>query len=252
MASQREHAKLWGADAVGLRPSPTGTRVGRRRSLWPNVTTPRFCMLSRWSATWAAGAPFGARMQTSTHLLIGLAALGRPGAARRNLAALAGALLPDLPAILLVVWALHIQGRSPGEVFGVLYWSSTWQAVFAPTHAFPVWGLALAVAVALRSPLLVAFTASGLIHLACDFPVHVTDAHRQFWPLTDRRFPGPVSYWDPAHYGNVFALLEAVLAVGLTAWMLARFRSRPARAALAAVLLAHVGTLAYFARAFAS
>jgi hypothetical protein len=42
----REHAKLWGADVVGLRPSPTGTRVGRRRSLWPNVTTPRFCMLS--------------------------------------------------------------------------------------------------------------------------------------------------------------------------------------------------------------
>jgi hypothetical protein len=41
------HAKLWGAEAVGPRPSPTGTRVGQRRSLWLNVTTPRFCMLSQ-------------------------------------------------------------------------------------------------------------------------------------------------------------------------------------------------------------
>ena len=185
-------------------------------------------------------------------MLIGLAALGRPGDTRRNLAALGGALLPDLPAILLVVWALHVEGRSPGEVFGLLYWSPSWQAIFAPTHAFPVWGLALAAALALRSPLLVAFTASGLIHLACDFPVHLTDAHRQFWPLTDWRFHSPVSYWDPAHYGGVVALLEAALDLGLTVWMLARFRSLPARAMLTVVLLAYLGTLAYFARAFAS
>src|SRR4051812_1136161 len=135
-------------------------------------------------------------------MLIGLAALGRPGDTRRNLAALAGALPPDLPAILLCAWALRVQGRSPGEVFGSLYWSPTWQAVFAPTHAFPVWGAALTAALALRSPALVAFAASGLLHLACDFPLHVTDAHRQFWPLSDWRFRSLVSYWDPAHHAT--------------------------------------------------
>src|SRR5690242_19641069 len=177
-------------------------------------------------------------------MLIGLAALGRPGDTRRSLAAVGGALLPDLPAILLVVWALHVEGRSPGEVFGLLYWSPSWQAIFAPTHAFPVWGLALAAALALRSPLLVAFTASGLIHLACDFPVHLTDAHRQFWPLTDWRFHSPVSYWDPAHYGNIVAPLEGMLAVSLTVFLLIRFKSPPARSVVAVVLIAYIGTLA--------
>ena len=43
-----------------------------------------------------------------------------------------------------------------------------------------------------------------------------------------------------------------MLDLGLTVWMLARFRSLPARAMLTVVLLAYLGTLAYFARAFAS
>ena len=189
-------------------------------------------------------------MQTPTHMLIGLAPLGRSGEARRNAAALAGALLPDLPAILLAAWALHVQGRSPSEVFGTLYWSGAWQAVMAPTHSFPVWGAAFTVAFALRNPVLVAFTASGLIHLACDFPVHVLDAHRQFWPLSDWRFQSPVSYWDPAHHGDTVGLLEAALDVGLTLWMLVRHRGAPARAALVLVLLAYLGTVGYFAWTF--
>ena len=133
----------------------------------------------------------------------------------------------------------------------MLYWSDSWQAILAPTHAFPIWGAALAVALALRSPVLVAFAASGLLHRACDSPVHATDAHRQFWPLTDWRFRSPVSYWDPAHYGDIVGPLEAALAIGLTVLMPIRYRSLPARAALVTVLLAYAGTLAYFARAFA-
>jgi hypothetical protein len=67
-------------------------------------------------------------------MLIGLAALGRPGATRRNLAALTGGLLPDLPAIVLSSWALNVEGCSPGEVFGALDWSDFRQAILPPIH----------------------------------------------------------------------------------------------------------------------
>jgi hypothetical protein len=189
-------------------------------------------------------------MHTPTHVLIGLAALGHPGQRRRNLAVMVGAFLPDLPAILMVLWARYLEGRSPGEIFRLLYFSDVWQTLMAPWHAFPVWGAVAAAGLALRQPLLIAFAVSGLLHLACDFPVHVDDAHRQFWPLTDWRFHSPVSYWDPAHYGNIVAPLEGMLAVSLTVFLIIRFKSPPARSVLAVVLIAYIGTLAYFARVF--
>ena len=56
-----------------------------------------------------------------------------------------------------------------------------------------------------------------LLHSLGDFPLHHDDAHRHFFPFSDWRFISPISYWDPAHYGNWASLLEifAVLAISI-------------------------------------
>ena len=87
---------------------------------------------------------------------------------------------------------------------------------------------------------------AALVHLAGDLPLHADDAHRHFWPLTDWRFHSPVSYWDPAHYGGAFSIIEAVLGVALCVVLWRRFRAAWVRALLALAALTYVAVPLYF------
>jgi membrane-bound metal-dependent hydrolase YbcI (DUF457 family) len=189
-------------------------------------------------------------MNTPTHMLAGAALFGKPGDVPRTLAAILGGLVPDLPAIVMVAYALRVRGDTPQHVFGTLYFSPDWQAIMAPSHAFPVWGAALALALWFRREIATAFFASGLFHAACDFLLHHDDPHRHFWPLSDWRFASPVSYWDPAHYGNIFAPFEMALAVALIIYLFYRHRGVWLRLALGAVALVYGGQLVAFAMMF--
>lgn len=171
-------------------------------------------------------------MNTPSHMLINAALFGRPAQPRVTVAAAIGGLMPDLPAILMVVWALRVAGDTPAHVFGTLYFSEGWQAILGPTHSFPLWGAALIVALWLRSATAQAFFASGLFHSICDFFLHHDDPHRHFWPLSDWRFASPVSYWDPAHYGDVFQFLELGMVMTAILYLLARHRSVMVRVAV--------------------
>ena len=68
----------------------------------------------------------------------------------------------------------------------------------------------------------------GLLHCrgdaAVDFFLHNEDARRQFWPLSDYVFRSPVSYWDPARYGQIVAPIEVALVLVLTLLLLWRQR----------------------------
>lgn len=59
------------------------------------------------------------------------------------------------------------------------------------------------------------------------FAALVRPAHRHLFPLSDWRFASPVSYWDPAHHGDVFLAAEADL-VALGGLVLLRRRAPPA------------------------
>jgi hypothetical protein len=125
------------------------------------------------------------RVNTPTHVLIGMAAFGSPKAPRLTAAAALGALLPDLPAILVVFWASRVQGlRAGDDLRDAVLLPVSWQALLAPRHSVPLWALVLAAGFYLRSPVLKAFAGSGLLHQACDFPVRADDPHRHFWPLS--------------------------------------------------------------------
>ncbi|MEL6373485.1 MAG: cobalamin biosynthesis protein CobQ [Pseudomonadota bacterium] len=185
-------------------------------------------------------------MNTPTHMLMGAVCFGRSGRAATTVAAMAGGVIPDLPAIVMVLFARYVQGVPMPTIFRDLYFSPSWQAVIGPTHSFLTWGALLAVAMVAGFVLLRIFALSGLLHCAIDFPLHHDDGHRQFWPLSDWRFQSPVSYWDPAHYGGIVAPLEMGLAVVLAVILFARHTSTPARIAFGAVLVLYAAQIVYF------
>lgn len=159
-------------------------------------------------------------MNTPSHILIGLALFGRRDAPRRNAVVIAGALLPDLSLYALSGWALLIRREDPETVFNERYFSDQWQQIFAIDNSFILWGLALLAALALRAPMLMAFAAAGLVHLAADFPLHHDDARQHFWPLSDWVFYSPLSYWDNTHFAGFIRPVEAAICAvcGVVLW----------------------------------
>ncbi|MBW4707695.1 cobalamin biosynthesis protein CobQ [Roseobacter sp. YSTF-M11] len=153
-------------------------------------------------------------MNTPAHLLIGAAALGHKGDAALVWAAMVGALLPDLSLYLLAGGALYLFDIAPSIVFNELYFSTTWQIVFAIDNSIVLWGLLVGVAIWRRVPWAIALTGAALLHLLLDFPLHHDDGRAHFWPLTGWVFESPVSYWDRDHGAMWIAPLEAFVAVG--------------------------------------
>ncbi|WP_299149087.1 cobalamin biosynthesis protein CobQ [uncultured Tateyamaria sp.] len=153
-------------------------------------------------------------MNTPAHLLIGAAAFGRPAHNRILLAAFAGAALPDLSLYLMAGVALFALNIPPSRVFNELYFSDTWQTVFAIDNSFIVWGILLGVALWRASPWAIALTGAAILHLCLDLPLHHDDGRPHFWPATSWVFESPVSYWDRTQGAMWIAPLEAALALG--------------------------------------
>ena len=185
----------------------------------------------------------GHDMNTPAHLIFGLAAFGKPDAAKVTAAALVGALIPDLSLYLLSGWHLFILSTPPETVFGQLYYSEGWQRIFRVDNSILLWALALILAVMARSPVTIALCAAALLHLFLDFPLHNDDARAHFWPLTNWKFISPVSYWDGDHYGNIVGPIEMVMVVAAAVYLWRRFTGMLMRVfvcALAAVQVAPV------------
>lgn len=178
-------------------------------------------------------------MNTPAHLIVGLAAFGKPGHPRVTGAALAGALLPDLSLYLLAGGALGL-GVPAERVFGQLYYSDAWQAVFAVDNSVFVWGALLGVGLWLGRAWIIALAGAGLLHVALDFPLHAGDGRPHFWPLTDWVFDSPFSYWDGNHHGGLLAPLEIILSLGLVVFLWRRFWGRWMRALIATLMLAQL------------
>ena len=179
-------------------------------------------------------------MNTPAHLLLGMGAFARPNSPKINLAAFAGSLVPDLSLYLLVSYALFVSEIPPNVVFGELYYSTEWQRIFAFDNSVFVW---LGIAVAgwwLRRDWLLVFGIAGILHVGTDLPLHHDDGRQHFWPLSDWVFESPVSYWDPAQYGNIIGPIEGVLCVAIAFWMFRRFRSFVSRALISLLVALEV------------
>ncbi len=180
-------------------------------------------------------------MNTTAHLVVGLAAFSRPGDRPVTTSAIVGSLLPDISLYAMAAFALFVQNLPPSVVFGQLYFSPQWQAVFAVDNSVFVYLIVVCLGGFLKSRWLMVLGGAALLHILLDFPLHHDDGRPHFWPATDWVFSSPISYWDRAHYGHIVGGLEALLSLVLSVVLWRRFSSQIARiliclAALSAVL----------------
>ena len=190
-------------------------------------------------------------MNTPAHVIFAAAAFARPQDRRRTLAALAGALAPDLSLYLLVGWAIWGAGLSPNHVFDTLYFSESWQRVFRVDNSFVVWGAAFGLAWWFRARVAMVFALSGLLHLAFDLPLHHDDGRPHFWPLTDWVFQSPVSYWDSAHHAGIVGPVETGLSLIFCLILMRRFSSLRSRLLIGALAAVQLSPLFVWAFVFA-
>lgn len=157
-------------------------------------------------------------MNTPAHLIFGAAAFGKPGRSGVTMAALIGAMLPDLSLYLLVAWELW-KGTDAQVIFDQLYFSDAWMSIFSVDNSFILWGLLMGFALWRRVSWLVALCGGALLHIALDFPFHGEDARPHFWPLTNWKFESPISYWDPSHHGTLVGGVEIAICAALTIYV---------------------------------
>ena len=150
-------------------------------------------------------------MNTPAHLILGVAAFARPAHRPLIVAAIIGALMPDLSLYVMGGVALFLLRIPPERVFNEFYFSDAWQTVFAIDNSFVVWGTLLALSLWRSNRFAIVFCSAALLHLAFDFPLHHDDGRPHFWPMTGWVFESPVSYWDVARGARWIAPLEAAL-----------------------------------------
>ena len=182
-------------------------------------------------------------MNTPAHAVLNLAILGSGRGRGFSRPILAGAVVPDVPILVLYLWERLIAGTPDAVIWREAYYRSSWQDFIDVFNSIPLALAGLLVALRARRKAAAFFFGSALLHMASDLPLHRDDAHRHFFPASDWRFESSVSYWDPAHYGALAGLGEAlaVLLASLVLW--GRHPSRGVRAGLVGKL-ATVGQFA--------
>ena len=166
-----------------------------------------FGNLDSWSFRYLR---YANRMNTSTHLLISAAALGPHTKWRHMGPILLGAVLPDALMFVFYGWQKLI-GTPEQEIWNTEYFKPFWQDVFDVANSIPIALVLLLIGLKQKTQWLIWLSASMLLHIALDLPLHHDDGHRHFWPLSNWRFSSPVSYWDPNHYGSYVLIIEAFL-----------------------------------------
>lgn len=130
-----------------------------------------------------------------------------------------GAVAPDLPVICAVA-VLRARGRPTEGLLDAAYHGPG----LAPLH-MAVHSLLAPTAAALVGRAPRAFAAGWLGHLLVDYATHARDAWPPAWPLSRRRFPSPVSYWEPDRHARAFSAIEVAALVAAAS----RDRGLPAR-----------------------
>ncbi|WP_224245765.1 hypothetical protein [Hyalangium gracile] len=174
-------------------------------------------------------------MHTPGHAVINLAILSGAVTPEHTLPIVAGAILPDVPIVVLYLREHYLRGLPEERIWSESYQRPFWLNLIHGAHSIPLTLLGTLVGVATGSSLVAIFFGSMLLHALGDLPVHAVDAHRHFLPFSHYRFISPISYWDPRYHGRKVALVEALLVAGATAWLW-RDSSLTARLLLSAVL----------------
>lgn len=131
-------------------------------------------------------------------------------------------MFPDMPYFMayLATWGkIGAEGRDSYRE-GILY------LVANATHSLTLLGVASLVFILLKKRTFYPMLIGWLLHQLGDHLMHISDAYPVFWPLSGRRFPGFISYWEPAYHGKeVFYINHLLMFTILTILIASRLRS---------------------------
>lgn len=165
-------------------------------------------------------------MMTQSHMALGLLLAARSGRRAAIAGAMIGGVVPDFFMVPMFLISRFVLGQDMGTIWDQTYYSLPWWTIDQIANSAPLYAVLLALGLLAGTRLsaagwprfLAAFSLSALLHVVFDFFTHASDGHIHFWPLSDFVFNSPVSYWERAHFGRPFGLLEALsglLAAGL-------------------------------------
>lgn len=145
-----------------------------------------------------------------------------------------GSFLPDMPLYILTFgymgyrrWVAPIDEFIFGPSYDALYFTNPWWIVSHNLFHAPLVILAMGLAgwwgqrTEKRWGAWLFWLALGCgFHSVVDILTHHNDGPLLLFPFNwTLRFISPVSYWDSAHYGNIFAPLEGLLDLAILVWM---------------------------------
>jgi len=179
-------------------------------------------------------------MITSTHAIYNLALLGRKDHPERAWPILAGAVIPDLPAILCFLDLSLLQHQSLWKIGNLLYPGSFWHEWADWFHSIPIalGGCLFFFILKRRGGFWLCL--SMALHSLEDLPVHALSAHRHFLPLSSYEFNSPISYSDPNFHAGLVAPLCLLLTLLAAYFIWKRGLSLTGKMALGGGLLLEV------------
>jgi len=184
-------------------------------------------------------------MNTPAHCIVNLLLLDRGPFRGRGVPILLGSLVPDAPMVLFYLYEKLIAGTAEKVIWSERYFLPGWQNFFDLFNSIPIALVVVLIARWRKAWGWCAFGLSVIVHCLGDLPLHHDDGHRHFYPFSSWRFESPISYWDPAHFGQYVALLEiSAVVLGCVA-LVRRYPSKWARGMVAAVATVYAAYLLF-------
>ena len=169
-------------------------------------------------------------MTTQSHVILNIALLSKRDKPHCHRYAFIGAVLPDLPIFIFFIIEGIILKTPQRDLWGTRYFTESWQNFFDIFNSVPLILILLGIGYyLLNSERVTVLAWSLLIHCGFDFLTHHDDGHHHFYPFSDYAFESPISYWDDAHYANIFAPIERVIMLAASVYLFPRLETRLAR-----------------------
>jgi membrane-bound metal-dependent hydrolase YbcI (DUF457 family) len=170
-------------------------------------------------------------METYAHAFFTWA-LAKHGVRAGRAAGVAGALgaaFPDVPAFAAAAYYWDQFDSMPREeLLNAIYFTGPFGATGTALHSAVVVGALLGLYAAFRAGrfdrrrILLWFLLGWAGHTVVDFLTHVDDTRPLLWPILGWKWSSPVSYYNPAYYGDQFMVVEHALILAIIAGLLAR------------------------------
>jgi hypothetical protein len=142
-----------------------------------------------------------------------------------------GGVMPDV-----IYMAIFLPKLLTYESFGAWMrdplWDVAWNSLAARSaHSFVVWGIVffLIWLAGRQTPIwdqTFPFVIGWGLHVAADALTHVSDGYAIFYPLSNYRFPAPISYWERAYHAREYFIVSHSLMAGILLFWLSRWLIR--------------------------